>query len=86
MNSIHEKKHVSLVRVETLEKMLWGGGGTVSSWIFRSITEYMAKKLFAEPLNSYQDLNIYVHMYICIYTCRSEIKYDKHLSKHSSRE
>lgn len=63
MNLIHEKKCISVVHVDSV-KIFWGGGGTVSLWIFMSVTENMAKQLFAKPLNSYQDLNIYVHMYI----------------------
>lgn len=53
-----------------LWKNIWGWR-TVSLWIFMPVTENMAKQLFAEPLNSYQDLNIYVHIYIY----RSQIKY-----------
>lgn len=65
MNLIYEKKCISVVHVDSV-KIFWGGGGTVSLWICMSVTENMAKQLFAKPLNSYQDLNIYVHMYIYV--------------------
>lgn len=65
MNLIYEKKYISVVHVD-FEKIFWGGGGTVSLWIFMSVTENRARQLFAEPLNSYKDLNIYVHMYIYV--------------------
>lgn len=53
----------------TLEKYL--GVEENSLGIFMPVTENMAKQLFAEPPNSYQDLNIYVHIYIY----GSQIKY-----------
>ena len=45
-------------------KVFGDGGRIVSLWTFMSVAENMAKQLFAEPLNSYQDFFFKIFIYL----------------------